>query len=520
MKTILLLTAVHLGLAFSAYADVDTLLYNKYWDEDSGGLYHTNPNDKLGTSFANGDFNNDGYEDLAIGEPGFSNASGDVMVLYGTGSGVSSVNSTYLFQATPQADAGFGTAMAVGDFDGDGIDDLAVSAPYYDVTVNSNILEDAGVINIFYGSNSGLSGSAPEINENTGISNSLFWTASAFNKFGFSLAAGNTYGDAKDELAVGIPGAGIAVGFPPVTQINAGRVRIYNGNAAGITNNSFDDIWQGESGTAGSPEQNDSFGYSLAMGYFNAGNKADLAVGVPFESFNATLDGIVQVFYGGVSGFANNIIITQNDITGATAESGDFFGYSLATGLVYGGFNDFYDDLIIGVPFEDVGTITDAGVVNIMPGSSTGLVTTNSYSLSQNTPGIFGGAEQDDHFGQAVGTAYLSNNGVVFSNSILIGAPGEDFHALNDGVAYVVFDSSGSSATSQFLSAPNPNDDGQFGSAVSSVTTFFDNAHSYRFTSVFVGIPGQTSADNDTNAGAFLESVFQGNDLIFKHGFE
>jgi len=515
MKKIILTTTLLSAIAFNATADVDTHLYNKYWDEDSPNLFHTNPNDILGSSFAKGDFNNDGYEDLVIGEPGYDNAKGDVMVLYGTGSGVSSIGSVYLAQASAENNDSFGAVMAVGDFNGDGIDDLAIAAPNEDI--DSNTLQDAGAINIFYGSNTGLPQTAPEINENTGQTIGL--SAAAFNNFGFSLAAGDINGDGKDELAVGIPASDIAFGFPPTTYTDAGRIRIFNGKSTGITGTDFFDIWQGN-GATGAVEDSDNFGYSLAMGYFDDGNYADLAVGVPYESLHATFDGIVQVFYGGAAGFVSNSIVTQNEINGSTPESNDLFGFSLTTGNVYGGIGDFYDDLVVGVPFEDVGSTSDTGVVHVMPGSASGLISAGSYTLSQGTSGINGFVEQGDHFGYSVATAILSDNSVLLNDSILIGTPGEDFQATNDGVAYVVFDSSASSATSKFLSSPSPNNEAHFGNAIGAVTTYFDNAHLYRFTSVFVGIPGQISSDNDTNAGAFLEAVFQGNDIIFKHGFE
>ena len=53
------------------------------------------------------------------------------------------------------------------------------------------------------------------------------------------------------------------------------------------------------------------------------------------------------------------------------AEEFDRFGASLAAQ----DFNaDGYDDLAIGVPGEDLGSITDSGAVQILYGSSSGLV--------------------------------------------------------------------------------------------------------------------------------------------------
>ncbi|MHC4406534.1 MAG: integrin alpha, partial [Planctomycetota bacterium] len=44
---------------------------------------------------------------------------------------------------------------------------------------------------------------------------------------------------------------------------------------------------------------------------------------------------------------------------------------------------DGYDDLAVGVPYEDVGGVTDAGMVNVVYGSSTGLTATGSQTWQQ-----------------------------------------------------------------------------------------------------------------------------------------
>jgi hypothetical protein len=85
------------------------------------------------------DFNNDGFEDLAIGVPGEElgglAGAGAVHVIYGTANGLSTANAQFwnknlLTVRGPFANAGdhFGAALAAGDFNCDGFADLAVSA--------------------------------------------------------------------------------------------------------------------------------------------------------------------------------------------------------------------------------------------------------------------------------------------------------------------------------------------------------------------------------------------------------
>jgi hypothetical protein len=113
-----------------------------------------------------GDFNNDGYDDLAIGAPyegiGTTGSAGAVNILYGSSDGLSSVGDQMWHQNTPgilgicETDDRFGTTLSVGDFDNDGYDDLAIGVPYESFGTASW----AGAVNVLYGSSSGLSSTA------------------------------------------------------------------------------------------------------------------------------------------------------------------------------------------------------------------------------------------------------------------------------------------------------------------------------------------------------------------------
>jgi len=66
--------------------------------------------------------------------------------------------------------------------------------------------------------------------------------------------------------------------------------------------------------------------------------------------------------------------------------------------------NDGAADLAIGVPFEFVGAIQDAGAVNVLYGSAGGLRGPGSQFFTQDTPGVPGTAEDEDQFGEALAT--------------------------------------------------------------------------------------------------------------------
>src|SRR5207249_504372 len=100
--------------------------------------------DLFGAALAAGDFNGDGFSDLAVGAPGEDFGSvinvGIVHVLYGTSSVAAglSLNRNQFFLAstlgeTDEGGAQFGKTLAAGDFNGDGKADLAIGVPLKDV---------------------------------------------------------------------------------------------------------------------------------------------------------------------------------------------------------------------------------------------------------------------------------------------------------------------------------------------------------------------------------------------------
>lgn len=426
----------------------------QFWDErdfdafDQGRLVLVD-GDGFGSSLAWGDFNNDGVGDLAIGVPNknlFQGALlpeikvGAVAVLYGSrNNGLTSFGHQVWSQdgpigGSPEDGDQFGTALAVGDFNGDTFSDLAVSVPGEDV-INNNV-SDAGAVNIIYGSSIGLAS----------IGNQ-FWSQSSPNigggaeegdHFGRTLSAGDFNGDGRADLAIGVPDENLS------GSSKAGAVNVIYGSANGLSatagpGNQFWDqsrIFPGsttinERDGDGTPtEAGDFFGAALAAGDFNADGRDDLAIGAPFEdvlvqrtatSFENVIDaGAVNVIYGSATGlsltghapqFWNQQSINIED----DAEAGDRFGSSLTAWNFGRNENRILPpdnftvvaktaDLAIGVPRENVGTIVDAGAVNVIYGSfsANGLTFSNDQIWTQASPGVPGGPEAGDHFGEAL----------------------------------------------------------------------------------------------------------------------
>ena len=65
---------------------------------------------------------------------------------------------------------------------------------------------------------------------------------------------------------------------------------------------------------------------------------------------------------------------------------------------------DGFKDLAVAAPFEEVGLglVSNAGVVNVIYGSASGLTTGGNQLWSQNSPGIVESSEAFDLFGRAL----------------------------------------------------------------------------------------------------------------------
>ena len=108
------------------------------------------------TKTVQGNFNGDNHLDLAVTVPGTD--QGRVAVYYGRGSGKFGSKPSLLLGGSAPGEL-FGAAIAAGDFDKDGYDELVVGAP--------GAKHDTGQIYLFKGSRAGLSSSAMTIDQDT-----------------------------------------------------------------------------------------------------------------------------------------------------------------------------------------------------------------------------------------------------------------------------------------------------------------------------------------------------------------
>jgi hypothetical protein len=111
----------------------------------------------------------------------------------------------------------FAFSLAAGDFNKDGINDLAIGVPGEAIGTKS----EAGAANVLYGSSSGLSKAGSQIwYQDQGIGGS----SEPGDRFGASLTAGGFNKDSIDDLAIGVPGEAIE------TKSEAGAANVLYGS--------------------------------------------------------------------------------------------------------------------------------------------------------------------------------------------------------------------------------------------------------------------------------------------------
>jgi hypothetical protein len=388
---------------------------NELWTQDSAAILdRVDPDDRFGQALVWGDFGRDGAADLAVGVPFEENApgatdAGAVNVLYGSATGavagrLSAAGNQFLHQDFPgvldteETFDRFGQVLAAGDFDRSGKAELAVGIGEEDLSGTT----DAGIVQVFYSEGDRLSPADNQLwhQDSPGI----LGATAGFDSFGVSLAAGDFNGNGTADLAVG--SHDVVDGI-----FGAGAVNVIYGtpdtSVAGGLQAAGNQLWdQGSPGIADTPEDRERWGSALAAGNFGDSERvptSDLAVGAPLEDVGAALSaGAVNVIYGTSGGLraTGSQFWHQGNVGGDTPETGDGFGEALSA-WNFG--NGAPADLAVGVPFEDFGSIGEAGAAHVLYGVNPGgLSAAGSQLWHQDSPGILDAIEQGDFFGDAL----------------------------------------------------------------------------------------------------------------------
>ena len=290
-----------------------------------------------------GDVNDDGYDDIIIGDPGYDDSSlttveGRAYVYYGGRRGIS--------RRRPLIISGAGhfarSVASAGDVNGDGFDDVIIGeASHFDGTSIS------GRALVFFGFPGGLRRTAA-------------WTAELddvdFSDFGHAVAgAGDVNDDGYDDVLVGQPfftGGGI-----PCRNTHAGRGYVFYGGPDGpeLAPALFlEEPYYGCNSIG--------FGRTLAgVGDVNGDGMSDVVIGWWSDDHDGFDRGTGFIHFGDTHGLTTTPDrFFQHGIEGAAAGAGDVNG-------------DGLDDVIVGNPLHRNERGQDVGSASLFFGKNTAL---------------------------------------------------------------------------------------------------------------------------------------------------
>lgn len=324
------------------------------------------PFDHFGKVLVSGDFDGNGFDDLAIGIPdkdvdaiadagSVLIARGDLNLVLTPASVMTWSQASSNIGDEAETEDFFGTSLAAGDFNGDDYDDLAIGVPLETYAG----IEAAGLVHVLYGTDQGLTSIDNQLWNQ--VDTGLLEFAETNDQFGSQLTHGDFDGDGKMELVIGV------INEARDGTDQAGIVHVLLGNAPRLSATGAEIWYRNVPGMIGPAEEDEQWGTALAVGDFNADGASDLVASMP----NANITrGEVQVVYGkpgvGLTAVGNQIWSQDSPGVGDVGNIADFFGQSLATGDSNG---DGSDELVIGTPAESLDLRTAAGTSNLLFGS-------------------------------------------------------------------------------------------------------------------------------------------------------
>jgi Ca2+-binding RTX toxin-like protein len=423
---------------------------------------------------AAGDFNGDGFADILVSSRTASDETGSTWLIFGK---PRAQVSGPLDLASLDASDGFrldgedatvgnrpgdyaGTAVAgAGDLNGDGLDDIVIGAPSFDVDGTLNPDPNSGAAYVMFGTTGPVTGPVALSSLDADASDNVTGFRLSGDVPGLELlgqavaAAGDINGDGFDDLLVGSQdqdgGAsfvlfGKSAAFSPTIDL---ADTMPGGNFTAADGFRLNGLYDGNSGL------NDYAGRSVSgAGDVNGDGFDDLLIGAYYygTGYNPTgmgdyARGRAYVVLGSSSSFGTSVELTT--VGGATAgfrisgvDAYDVAGKSVsAAGDVNG---DGFDDLLIGAPDADFDY--DAGAEGTGRGYvvfGSGTVPASTVNLSsivdgQSSIGFrLDGENLADRAAASVGNAG-DFDGDGF-NDVIVGAPGAEFQ--DQGQAYVVF---------------------------------------------------------------------------------
>ncbi|MDP6945033.1 MAG: FG-GAP-like repeat-containing protein [Myxococcota bacterium] len=342
---------------------------------------------------------------LLVGAPGYDSDDnqdvGAVFLVQGPAGGTRSLSgsdSTTAMITETTTKAALGTALTVGDVDGDEFLDLWIGAPYTDAAIDT--VKSKGKSYLWFGPVTG--------DLDVGSTDLCITGAEKGDHGGSAVALADLDGDGLDELILGSPDAS------PNDLNGSGRVHVlFDATNPDLSIDDADSSFSGLHVEAGA-------GSALAVGDTNGDGYEEVLVGAPSAIGSAPESGAAYLLQGPWTGSIPDVAQLKGE------QTMDQAGANVTVGDVDA---DGFDDLIISAPRHDANG-DDAGAVYLVYGPATGTM-----KLSRKADARMDGSDAGDLAGVGVAVGDIDGNG---RQDILIGAPGESSVGTESGMFYTM----------------------------------------------------------------------------------
>ncbi|MEU5401116.1 FG-GAP and VCBS repeat-containing protein [Streptomyces sp. NPDC005963] len=355
--------------------------------------------DRFGQQTASGDYDRDGFTDLAVSTVGedltvngtYRRNAGQNTIIWGGKNGLAKHGATTVQQSAPTSiDVRRGMALAAGDFNGDGVADLA--AGDYSNGRGGDVL---------YGPFTRKG--KPKSIASLGMKDGQTYVHPA-------VTAGDVTGDGITDLVLQV--------YPGRAGVEQ-RIELLRGTRQGLV----------KAGTLkdgnGKPIVSlGAYDRQLGIGDLDRDGYGDIVIGDwRADHGEIAFAGRFTVVYGGKSGQSTDrapqVFTQDTEGVPGTVERDDYFGSSISVGDING---DGYADVAAGSPVETVGDKSLAGRVTTLFGSARGLTGQGAQVHDLDTADVPGDMETHDLFGSVVKLIDLNRDG---RSELVAGAPGE-----------------------------------------------------------------------------------------------